>query len=158
MCVCVCVCVCVLFRAACAAYGISQSRGRIRAAAVTYTTSHGNIKYFTHWARPGIEPASSWILVWFITAEPQKELWNLWKFLKHRRKLDSSRAIKQSWKCGKNRYAKVFCLVFFQSYLFFIYFYVPNKLFFSYYTAWWPSYTYMYALFFLTLSCSIISD
>ena len=27
-----------------------------------------------------------------------------------------------------------------------------------YCTAWWPSYTYMYRFFFLTLSCSIISD
>ena len=34
--------------------------------------------------------------------------------------------------------------------------YFPNT-FFSCCTAWWPSYTYMYT-FFLTLSCSIISD
>ena len=28
----------------------------------------------THWARPGIEPASSWILVSFVSAAPQGEL------------------------------------------------------------------------------------
>ena len=27
----------------------------------------------THWARPGIEPTFSWILVWLVTAEPQQE-------------------------------------------------------------------------------------
>ena len=28
-----------------------------------YTTAHGNVRSLTHWARPGIEPASSWMLV-----------------------------------------------------------------------------------------------
>ena len=31
-----------------------------------YTTTHGNTRSLTHWARPGIEPASSWILVGFV--------------------------------------------------------------------------------------------
>ena len=30
---------------------------------VTYTIAHGNAGSLTHWKRPGIEPASSWILV-----------------------------------------------------------------------------------------------
>ena len=30
---------------------------------MTYTTAHGNTRCPTHWARPGIESASSWILV-----------------------------------------------------------------------------------------------
>ena len=30
----------------------------------TYTTAHGNA--LTHWARPGVEPTSSWMLVRFI--------------------------------------------------------------------------------------------
>ena len=38
------------------------------------TTTHGYTGSLTHWARPGIEPASSWILVGFITAEPWWEL------------------------------------------------------------------------------------
>ena len=40
----------------------------------TYDTAHGNIRSLTHWARPGIEFASSWILVGLITAKPQREL------------------------------------------------------------------------------------
>ena len=40
----------------------------------TYTTAHGNALSLTHWARPGTEPASSWILVRFVSAEPRQEL------------------------------------------------------------------------------------
>ena len=36
-----------------------------------YTTAHGNAGSLTHRERPGTEPASLWILVGFITAEPQ---------------------------------------------------------------------------------------
>ena len=80
-----------LFRARRAAYGSSQARGWIRAAAAglhhrshqhriwamsaTYATAHSNTRSLTHWAKPGIKPASSWILVGFITAEPQWKLW-----------------------------------------------------------------------------------
>ena len=34
----------------------------------------GNARSLTHWARPGIEPASSWIKVGFITDDPRWEL------------------------------------------------------------------------------------
>ena len=71
-----------IFRAAPAAYGGSQARGQIRAAAAglhhshsnagsepcvssTYTITHGNARSLTHQARPGIEPATSWFLVGF---------------------------------------------------------------------------------------------
>ena len=37
----------------------------IRAASATYTTTHGSAGSLTHWARPGIEPASPWMLVGF---------------------------------------------------------------------------------------------
>ena len=40
----------------------------------TLTTAHLKAGSLTHWARPGIEPESSWILVWLITSEPQWEL------------------------------------------------------------------------------------
>ena len=70
---CFCVCVC-LFRAALAAYGSSQARGWIRAIANSLCQSHSNAWSLTHWARPGIEPASSWMLVRFVSAEPQWEL------------------------------------------------------------------------------------
>ena len=43
---------------------------RIRASSANYTTVHHNAGSLTHCARPGIEPASSWILVWFVIAEP----------------------------------------------------------------------------------------
>ena len=41
-----------------------------------YTIAHGNARSLIHWARSGIEPASSWILAGFIYAAPQWEL--LW--------------------------------------------------------------------------------
>ena len=37
-------------------------------------TTHSNTRSLTHWARPGVEPTSSWKLVVFITAEPRWEL------------------------------------------------------------------------------------
>ena len=40
---------------------------RTQATSVTYATAFRNTGFLTHWARPGIEPASSWILVGFIT-------------------------------------------------------------------------------------------
>ena len=41
----------------------------------TYT-AHGNTGSLTHQVGPGIKPTSSWILVVFVTAEPQWELQN----------------------------------------------------------------------------------
>ena len=41
---------------------------------VTYTTAHSNAVSLTHRVRPGIEPASSWLLVGLVTTEPQWEL------------------------------------------------------------------------------------
>ena len=46
---------------------------QIRAASATYTTAHGNAGPLTHRARPGIKPASSWILVGPVTTEPRWE-------------------------------------------------------------------------------------
>ena len=70
------------FRAAPAAYGGSQARGPIWATPVglqhshsnagsephlwTYTTAHSNAGSLTHWARPGIQPATSWFPVRFV--------------------------------------------------------------------------------------------
>ena len=64
----------LLFRAAPAAYGGSQAWGQIRAATAGLHHSHSNTGSWTHWARPWIQPASSCVLVGFITAEPQWEL------------------------------------------------------------------------------------
>ena len=43
-----------------------QQRG-IRAMSATHTTAHSNAGPLTHQAVPGIRPASSWILVRFVT-------------------------------------------------------------------------------------------
>ena len=88
----VCVCVCVrarmLSRAAPGAYESTQARGRIRATATaTQDPSwvcdlhHSSLQCWplTHWARPGIESASSWILLshegnfrfWVFSPHPQ---------------------------------------------------------------------------------------
>ena len=75
-----------LFRATLVAYGGAQARGQIGATAVglphshsnggsvTYTTAHSNARSLIHWARPGIKPLSSWILVGFVITEPWWEL------------------------------------------------------------------------------------
>ena len=38
---------------------------QIQAASVTNTTAHGYAGSSTHWARPGIEPSTSWFLIGF---------------------------------------------------------------------------------------------
>ena len=48
----------------------------------TYTTAHGNAGSLAHWAKPEIEPTSSWILVGFVNCwatkgTPQVTLLNL---------------------------------------------------------------------------------
>ena len=78
-----------LFRATLTAYWSSLARSQIRAAAAglhhshsntvwaasaAHTTAHGNARSLTHWARPEIEPVSSWILIEFLTAVPRWEL------------------------------------------------------------------------------------
>ena len=65
-----------LSKATPAAYGGSQARAWIGAVAAglyhshssrtpsaTYTTAHSNAGCLTHWARPGIKPMVSWMLV-----------------------------------------------------------------------------------------------
>ena len=70
-----------LFRVSPMAYGGSQARGRVRAVAASLCQSHGNAKSEPRlWptpqltAMPGIEPVSSWMLVRFVSTEPQWEL------------------------------------------------------------------------------------
>ena len=47
---------------------------RIRGLSATYTIAHGNAGSLTNWWRPKVEPASSWMLVRFVSTEPQWEL------------------------------------------------------------------------------------
>ena len=42
-------------------------QGQIWAISATYAAACDNTRSLTHWLRPGIEPASSWILVGFFT-------------------------------------------------------------------------------------------
>ena len=79
-----------LFRATPSAYGGSQARSLIGATAAGLcqshsntgserclwlnTTAHGNAGSLTHWAEPGIEPTTSWLLVKFVSAAPWWEL------------------------------------------------------------------------------------
>ena len=78
------------FRAAPTAHGGSKARSGTGAAAaglhhshssagsgppLTYTTAHSsNTRSLTHCVRPGIEPATSWFAVRFVSAAPQWEL------------------------------------------------------------------------------------
>ena len=70
---------------------------RIQAISASYTTAQGNARYLTHWARPGIEPASSWILVGFVASEPQRELHDIIFFI-------------HAWKVSMSWYMKCSCL------------------------------------------------
>ena len=54
---------------------------QIRAVFATYTTTNGNAVSLIHWWEPGIEPASSWILVgflnhWTMMGTPEKTFLN----------------------------------------------------------------------------------
>ena len=55
-------------------HGGSQARGRIRATAASL--HHSNAGSLTYWARPGIEPTTSRLLIGFISASPHWELFD----------------------------------------------------------------------------------
>ena len=63
-----------LFRVASVANACSQARGPIGAVATGLHHSHSNAGSFTHGARPGIKPGSSWMLISFVSAAPRQEL------------------------------------------------------------------------------------
>ena len=50
---------------------LQPQQRQIWALSATYTTAPSTTRSLTHWSRPGIEPASSLILIGFVTAEPQ---------------------------------------------------------------------------------------
>ena len=51
-----------------------QARSHISATAANLGHSHNTARFPTYWARAGMEPVSSWILVGFLSVVPQKEL------------------------------------------------------------------------------------
>ena len=62
------------FRATPMAHGGSQVRRWIRAVTTNLHHSHSNARSLTHWTRPAIKSASSWVLVRFFSTEPRWEL------------------------------------------------------------------------------------
>ena len=64
----------------CSCRPTSQPHQRgIRATSATYTSAHSNARSLTHWVRPGIKPASSWIPVrsathWATSGTPMASL------------------------------------------------------------------------------------
>ena len=53
---------------------ITAMATQIWTASSTYTTAQGNTRSLTHWARPGLEPTTSWFLVRFISTAARWEL------------------------------------------------------------------------------------
>ena len=49
------------------ATSLHHSHSNARSLSASYTAAHGNPGSLTHWGRPGLKPASSWILVKFIS-------------------------------------------------------------------------------------------
>ena len=47
---------------------------QIWAVSATYARAYSNAGSLTHWARPGMEPATSWFLIRFISSAPWREL------------------------------------------------------------------------------------
>ena len=82
---------------------------QIRATYVTYTTAHGNTGSLTHWVSSGIEPASSRILVRFISAEPQRKLPRLC-FLKDGNSKAAVYTLKQIKSLGPGSLLQVSCM------------------------------------------------
>ena len=52
----------------------STQQHRIWATSAIYITAHSSAGSLTHWGRPGIRPASSWIVVRFVTTQPPLKL------------------------------------------------------------------------------------
>ena len=62
-------------------YGASQASGLIGATAASLHHSLSNAGSLTQWVRLGIEPATSWFLVGFVSAEPRWELLHVQAFM-----------------------------------------------------------------------------
>ena len=59
---------------------VTATTRHLQDSSATYTTAHGNAACLPHRARPGIQPASSRILVGFVSAVPPQELPTLHTF------------------------------------------------------------------------------
>ena len=102
----------LLFRATPLASGSSQAKGWIRATAASLHHSHAGSEPSLQptpqlmatpdpppWVRPGIEPASSWILVGFVAAAPQWDLLDVSYLIKSNYPLSYKKPIGQALLC-----------------------------------------------------------
>ena len=72
----------LLFGAAPPAQGGAQGGGELGLQLPAHTTAHSSAGSSTHWTRPGLEPASSWMLVrfanrWAMMGTPKAGFWTL---------------------------------------------------------------------------------
>ena len=111
--------------ASAAGLNLSHSSVGIQAASVAHTTAHSNGRSLTHWARPGLKPASSWILVTFVTAEPWWELEEYFYFLKNI-------FIRVDLQCSINFYCTAkwpsYTYIYMHSFSHIIFHYVPSQM------------------------------
>ena len=59
--------------------------------------AHGNAGSLTHWARPGLVPSSSWMLVGFIASELWQELLRVLPCFKHTHPIKLTSPITLEW-------------------------------------------------------------
>ena len=91
----------------------SHSQHRIQAASVTYTTADGHAASLTHWARPGMEPVSSWLQVRFVSGEP---LWELHTLAIYNENSHSALLLYLAWDCWCFEFLSWFFFFFFCSF------------------------------------------
>ena len=81
----------------------SQAGIKLELQLLAYTTAHSNAGSRAHWARLGIEPATSWILVRFASDAPQRELLGCpvldIDLLQRGRKKHFTPGCRRSWEC-----------------------------------------------------------
>ena len=96
------------------------------ASPATYPTACSNAGSLTYWARPGIEPTSSWILVGFLLTEPQSPGINLciWQWPQHAEVLGPGiKTSPQMWPKSQQRQRQILNLLCHQG--------SPKKIFFN---------------------------
>ena len=83
-----------------------------------YATAHSNTGSLMHWTRPGIKPEFSWLLVRFVTAEPQWELLFLffWTIIIFKYLNENSKVLHIPWGFLKTRRIEILFIIFGEKY------------------------------------------